>query len=603
MLELVFGVLVQLLILGAVIGGVVYGIMLLRRRGGELSQPDPGIGTVRRLYFYGVSFVALMMAASGTTEILHFVLDELAGSPLVQPSRVRLAVGLSLSLVGLPLWALHWWLISRRVRDIPAELRSVVRKVYIYVVLAVGAGLWTATAITTLQWLFGNRTFSGYSAAAIVVWGAVWALHWRIEAAEGQSTPETRAVRRIYLYVVAAGMLIAATLGIGLMVHLVFRQAYDSLTSAPLIVGSGLWIRTTKVALSMALVATPIWAVNWLYFARHDYESTLRRLYLYLFTLLGAVITILITLMVMLNGALVWAFGAADRPAGDHFGFIPAAVASLIIGGLVLAFHGLVARQEAEASPSEAQGAVRSLPYLMAAVGLGALVVGTATLLTSAIGILTESGRVALAGGDVWRKAVALGATLVLLGGPLWGYYWAQVQRGASAGDGRARTLLVRRGFIFTALGAGMLALLGSVSFLLFVFLKELLDGDLSDVLRDTRVSIGILATAAIFLPYYWRVYREDQRVAAESGVVEVARRTRKAVTVLLHEDGTAFLRDLEEALGYGVNPLQWADPDASTPELSEAGIQELAQRISDAPGASVLAVPDGTTVRVLSYR
>ena len=599
----IFFALLPPLILLALVGGVVYGIVALSRRRRELSPPDPGIGTVRRLYFYGVSFVALMMAASGTTEILHFVLDELAGSPLVQSSRVRLAVGLSLGLVGLPLWALHWWLISRRVREIPAELRSVVRKVYIYVVLAVGAGLWTATAVTTIQWLFGNRTFSGYSAAAIVVWGAVWALHWRIEAAEGQPTPETRAVRRIYLYVVAAGTLAVAVLGIGQMVHLVFRQAYDTLTSAPLIVGSGLWVGTTKAALSLALVATPVWAAHWLYFAWRDYESTLRRLYLYLFAALGAVITVLVSLMVMLNGTLVWAFGAADGRAGDHFGFLPGALASLVMGGLVLGYHGLVARQEAEASPSEAQGAVRSFPYLMAAVGLGTLVVGTATLLTSAIGILTESGRVALAGGDVWRKAVALGVTLVLLGGPLWGYYWAQVQREASAVGAPARTLLVRRGFIFAALGAGMLALLGSVSFLLFVFLKELLDGDLSDVLRDTRVSIGILATAAIFLPYYWRVYREDQRVAAESGVVEVVQRTRKAVTVLLHEDGTAFLRDLEEALGYGVSPLRWADADASTPELSEAGVQDLAQRISDASGPSVLVVPDDTTVRVLSYQ
>ena len=396
----------------------------------------------------------------------------------------------------------------------------------------------------------------------------------------------------------------AATLAIGLMVHLVFRQAYDTLTSAPLIVGSGLWVGTTKAALSLALVATPVWAAHWLYFARRDYESTLRRLYLYLFAALGAAITILVTLVVTLNGTLVWAFGAADGPAGDHFGFIPAALASLVMGGLVLGYHGLIAKQEAEASPAEAQGAVSSFPYLMAALGLGTLVVGTSTLVTSAIGILTQSSRVALAGGDVWREAVALGATLVLLGGPLWGYYWAQVQREASAGDARARTLLVRRGFIFAALGAGMLALLGSVSVLLFVFLRELLDGDAhSDVLRDTRVSIAIIGTTAVFLPYYWRVYQEDQRVAAESGVPEVERRARKAVSVLLHEGGTAFLQDLEEALGYGVNPLPWADADASTPELSETGVQDLAQRISDASGPSVLVVPDGATVRVLSYQ
>ena len=46
----------------AVIAGVIFLVVNLRRR---RSRIDDGIGPVRRLYFYTVSFVALMMTANG----------------------------------------------------------------------------------------------------------------------------------------------------------------------------------------------------------------------------------------------------------------------------------------------------------------------------------------------------------------------------------------------------------------------------------------------------------------------------------------------------------------------------------------------------------
>ena len=62
-----FGI-VGLLILIAIIGLIICGIIVWRRRASANSQEadqDPGIGTVRRLYFYVVAFVALMMTATG----------------------------------------------------------------------------------------------------------------------------------------------------------------------------------------------------------------------------------------------------------------------------------------------------------------------------------------------------------------------------------------------------------------------------------------------------------------------------------------------------------------------------------------------------------
>ena len=602
-MEAIFGGLIPLLFLAAIVAAVVYGIRAVTRHRRGFPETDPGIGTVRRLYFYVVSFVALMMAASGIAEIIHFVLDSIVTSDVVIASRIRLAVGLSLTIVGIPLWALHWRMIGRHVKELPVETRSVLRKVYNYVVLAVAAGIWIGTALTLLQWLSGNRTFSGYSMAGIVVWGAVWAYHWRLETDEGQPTPETRAVRRLYLYVMAAGMLVVAALGIGLLINIVLREAYDSLISVPLLSGAGLWGSTTKVALSLALVGGPVWAVHWLHFAGRDYESTLRQLYIYLLAVFGGVITVLSALGVMIYGVLVWTIGVpADESAASHFRFLPGALASLIVGGTVLAYHLSATARREELATTEAQGTRRSYPYLLALVGLVTLTIGIVVLVNTALGVLLGSGGTAIAGRDLWRNGIALSITLSVLVGPVWGYYWRQVQLRFMAGDLQERTSTTRRQFTFAVLGAGMLALLGSVSFLLFVFLRELLDGDLSQVLRGAKGSISIIVPVAIFLPYYWMVYRADRRVAAEMDLPEEPSR-RKEVTVLVSEGGAAFLQGLEAALGHDVTLLRWADPDASHPEFSEAGFQELAQRISDASGLNVLLIPDDAGVRVLSYQ
>ena len=245
----------------------------------------------------------------------------------------------------------------------------------------------------------------------------------------------------------------------------------------------------------------------------------------------------------------------------------------------------------------------RTYTYLLAVLGLGALVVAVGTVVTTFIGIVVESARDVLTEPDFWRNRIALVITLGVLGAPLWGYYWASIQRQVRTGDAEERNSLPRRLFIFAAMGVGVLALLGSVSFLLFAFLRDALEGELAlTLLREAKVAIGIMVAAGVFLPYYWMVYLQDRRLAPEVGVAEKERPRRKAVAMLVNREGDDFVRNLQAALGYEAELLRWADPDASQPQLSEADCQELARRIGEAVGENVLLIPDGAEVRVLSY-
>ena len=113
-----------------VLGGILYGIVALTRRTRGLGEIDSGIGTVRRLYFYIVSIVALMMAANGMALVVGFLLDSLIGPATLTGTSVRLATGLSLTVVGIPLWVIHWRILVRQVGEMPVEERSVIRKIY-----------------------------------------------------------------------------------------------------------------------------------------------------------------------------------------------------------------------------------------------------------------------------------------------------------------------------------------------------------------------------------------------------------------------------------------------------------------------------------------
>ena len=653
----VFGILGTLLPV-ALIGLIVYGIVVWRRRASEQARDDddddPGIGTVRRLYFYVVAFVSLMMWATGVVLILQFVLDAVFGDAVIADSTTRLAAGVSLIVVGAPLWFLHWRYVQRAVVEQPVEARSVLRKLYIYITLAVAGSIIIYAVLNVLNWIFRADDFSGYDLAATVIWGVVWAFHWRIEEGEGQATPEIRAIRRLYIYIAALAGLVMLSLGVGRVLYFVLLAGYDALTATPLLGGdSGLWRDAMREMLAVAIVGAGIWTLHWLYMARRDYESVLRQVYLYIFAILGGVMTTLVALGIIIHEFLTWALGTygADTVA-QHFEFVPGSVATLAVGAALWAYHWHRVRHEASESGGATLSARRAYTYILAAIGTGALAVAVFMLVSAAVKLVLAQFGDVVVGGDQWKRPLINIITLAVMGAPVWGYYWRDIQRRVVDIEADEMGATSRRIFLFAMLGVGVLALLGSVSALLFMFLRDLLDAALSlDTLNDMSAPIAVVAAAAAFLPYYWAVYRDDQdavpevvpetvegqhavsvsgstgspRTGIEAGVprmgigtdsprtgigagvprtgvgADSARTERKRVT-LLAADGDALARQIGDALGYDIELLRWADGDAMTPALTDEECGELARAVVEVAGRRVLLIPDGGGLRVMSH-
>ena len=99
------------------------------------------ITIVRRLYFYAAAFIGLQMLAAGARDLLGTLLDRLIAPPSLggaDQAVFRLSASAALLLIGLLLWAIHWWVVQRGAAR-AEEQRSSLRRLYAYLVLLVVA--------------------------------------------------------------------------------------------------------------------------------------------------------------------------------------------------------------------------------------------------------------------------------------------------------------------------------------------------------------------------------------------------------------------------------------------------------------------------------
>lgn len=141
----------------------------------ELRYGESGEGaTVRRIYFYAVAATGLVLTWLGLIGVVQVLLDRLFTVDFAKFSelwREPLATGLSLLLVGAPVWALHWQAVQRVARqstnDGAIERGSLPRRVYLYGVVLAGALLilfsLAQVAYRVFLYLLGDRTFALFS--------------------------------------------------------------------------------------------------------------------------------------------------------------------------------------------------------------------------------------------------------------------------------------------------------------------------------------------------------------------------------------------------------------------------------------------------------
>ncbi|MCS7207399.1 MAG: DUF5671 domain-containing protein [Dehalococcoidia bacterium] len=556
------------------------------------------MSNARRLYFYSVAFIALMVSASGATSLLGMLLQLALGDILVAPGRAtreQASVALAMLVVSVPLWAVHWGIIQRSVRRTPDEAGAVVRKLALYGALGLAAAILFSQTVTVLVRAFRGDGDAVLLLPAYLVWGAVWFYHWGVERAEGQPSAGARTIRRWYIYLTSSYGLGALVGGSIFALAALLTRAYDALLAMPYLARPGpLWDAGMHRAVALVLAGGAWWAFHGLGMAKHDTPSLLRRVYLSLWALLGGAVPAVGVTAFVLSLVLAWVLGASPAGTIEHFRSIPRVLPALGIALALLAYHGGVMQRELEQA-GQGESARRVLGYGLSALGLATLMGGMVALWSLLLGLATLGGPAPLVGPDPGRGLLAVALALLAVGGPLWASQWTRLHRRAHTAGAPERSALARRIFLYGVLGVlAVLALTNAVAFL-SLLLRDILAGRVAwGFLEAGRWPLGILLTTLPLLAYHWQVLREDQRAEAQRPLV------RKTITLVVGEKGRPLHTALEQALGTRLEVLWVVETEGEEPPtLTPEALDALVERIRTTPAPRVLVLALGGTIRI----
>jgi hypothetical protein len=348
---------------------LVYGIAWLyywrvAHNDNSLTPEDRRAATVRRWYFYLVNYgalSALMFAAADLARHLWRSLTGAEGSYVFGGGVAADPITTSAAwiVVSFAFWLFHWLAVQRLTRASEDEQRSVLRKVYLYLVvfqtLSVTMMSLAFLLNNALRLMLGTNplgdsgdsllTQAGDPLATALVYALFWAYHWQVlkwdASLVAKEPPRQASIRRAYHYLVAlVGLAVLAT-GVATLLRLLMDLVLaGSIATDPSREAVGDQI---SLAATLIVVGGPVWYVNWLRLQRRalapdgaaERHALLRRIYLYLI-LFFSVITLLISAgTVVYQVFLVLGGGSAS----DFMNNLADALGPTITASVLLAYH------------------------------------------------------------------------------------------------------------------------------------------------------------------------------------------------------------------------------------------------------------------------
>jgi hypothetical protein len=560
------------------------------------------MSTVKRVFFYTVSFITLGIFAGGVGNLLSLCFDIIikgerwAGSAIGQ-----LSLGLSLVIIGGVLWFLFWRAIQKQVSENPEEIGAGIRKLFLNLIQLVTAIVGLSFAADFLRWLISGvpvAQFPSAGLAAIIVTAGIWYYHWWLEEKEGQPSSEAKTLRRWYIYILSGFGLVSLAESLVQLINVAILCI--PVWGANVII-SRFWDYSVQASLGWIIVGGVTWWFHWFHMAKGDYDSTLRQVYFYLLAIMGGAIAGLVALIMSLFGVIRFAFGGVSTSADIYLPFLAWTIPTMIISAAIWTYHQKAVQEEAVQLPEKKLSARRVYLYIMSFLGLGTLIGGLSIL----IGILLNlwinaagSERVFVETGW-WRNELSICLALLIVGTPIWLFYWNRVLTMTLLGGVVERGAMSRRIFLYIVLGVAVILLVADLVNIIYQLLNGLLQGMIGvHTLRNMVWSLQTLLLPVPVLLYHWRVLRQDQRLGAEKLP------QRKTVTILAGEMAAELISRIEEKLGSRIRKLRnITQVPEDIPALSDEEVVTLINNIQEAPSNKVLLVVTGSKVMVIPYQ
>ncbi len=581
----ILGMLMQLAIFG-VIAWAIVRFLGYRREAGEGADVDRAT-SVRRLFVYGLMLATLILGAIGTTMIGRTLLT----SSWSDEERTELALGLAFTLVAGPAYAFLVRFARGRLRDDDGERTSLAWAAYLNTALASSLIVATVTAHNFLAGVFGADEYEWRSIAPVVVWAAVWAMHWFwLRPAHGLPGD-------LHLAVGSLTGLVTMLVGLGGVAYVVGDEIYASVVErlpagheSP---GLAIWLIATGVG-------AVVWAWHWLGYYLRAERTSFWHVYVLPIGTLGGLVASISSGATIAYWTAVWYLGdrEMDLPS-EHFEHVSVAAGFLVAGMATWSYHRIVLQTGGAVDRSEP---LRSYDYLMAASGLVATVVGAALALVA----LFESIAARITGdpSDVANRLI-LAVILGAIGLPLWWTYWSRIGQHLDVDPIAEIGSPTRRLYLVVLFGAGGLTALISLIVVLFVGIEDLLDGTFGgETLDSARVGLALLATVTGVAWYHLGVFRSDRAIAEQHAPAPAPLLPPAPLpppethVVLIAPRGGELAEALAAATGAVVETWVRED-DIPMPDID---IDELVTRILEDAGHEVAVVVGPTGADVIPY-
>ncbi len=500
--------------------------------------------TVKRLYLYLMSGVTLGVLAVGLQFVLVVLFDALGLSrgsfrgfdPNSNVQQLSLAA--ALIGVGLPVWAIHWWLAERGLRPGTAQAEqergSGVRALYLTLTLGVLLAVGASAAAELLRGLFQQMLGtsgdfgipdSAAGLATVVVTGLAWAYHVSVRRRDmrvGPLTGPAAWLPRFYLYSAALGGLF---LGLSAVEGLL-RTVGDALlpTSEAAFNRPGQDGFMAAGSLAPILVGGVVWLGHWWYAGRLVGDAGWRggserpaklRLAYFVTVVIVAAFSVTRLSAAALTAGLAPILGATSPfgealTGGDLARVGGVALVSALPWAIAWWLHRRALDREATASEDPGRGAValRLDQHANAAVGLAFGGVGLAWLLGLLVDLLAGGDRTS---SDLWRGELSTFAPMALIGLGVWLWWWRRIQARHVADLPAEAASTVRRSYLLIVLAASVISSLSSMALILYRLFGTILGANLGgNPASELSTPIGALVVAATIAVYHGQALRRD---------------------------------------------------------------------------------------------
>ena len=263
------------------------------------------------------------------------------------------------------------------------------------------------------------------------------------------------------------------------------------------LVEAGFWNGSTQMAVANIVTGGLVWYFHWFRMAKDDFDSVLRQVYFYLLTVSGGAIAALVAATVTVQRLVTFAFGGVTVPLGSYFNFIGWAIPTVLIGTAIWGYHQRLAKEESSRITERRKSAERIHYYLMSFIGWGTMSTGIILLFGLILNLLTGiTGQIIVAGTTWWQGQLGLCLALLIVGTPLWLYYWNGVLKRIEAGGIEEWRATSRRIFLYAVVVLSIGTLIADLVNIVY----QILNGIVEEVVLDD-VALVAQAQDEVALP------------------------------------------------------------------------------------------------------